>query len=121
MDHADLPDETIYKATVERTGRYHRTPAVRRTLSHAREVWGRVRLPAMRSRFTLLFEALVAMVSGMPVKTVARIVEEHDTRAVADRKALRRRREGVAVKLSMSGLAASLAQPSNRMQAVCPT
>ena len=56
------------------------------------------------------------MVSGMPVKTVARIVEEHDTRAVADREALSRRREGGAVELSMSGLAARLAQPSNRMQ-----
>ena len=52
MDHADLPDETICKATVEGTGRYHRTPAVRCTLSHAREVRGRVRLPAMRSRIT---------------------------------------------------------------------
>jgi len=114
MDHADLPGETIYKATVEGTG--HQTPAVRCTLSHAREVRGRVKLPAMRSRFTLLFEVLVAMVSGIPVKTVARIVGEHDTRAVADRKALRRRREGVAAELSMSGLAARLAQSSNRMQ-----
>ncbi len=41
------------------------------------------RLPWARPRsgFTLLFEALVVtMASGMPVKAVARIVEEHDTR-----------------------------------------
>ena len=58
----------------------------------------------------------MAIVPGMPVKTVAHIVGEHDTRAVADRKTLRGRGEGGAVELSMSGPAARLAQPSNRMQ-----
>ena len=50
--------------------------------------------------------------SGLVPGGRSRIVEEHDTRAVADREALSRRREGGAVELSMSGLA----QPSNRMQ-----
>ena len=64
------------------------------------------------SLFTLLFDALVmAMVSRMPVKTVACSGGEHDTWPLANRKVLRGRGEAGAAEHVDICAAAHQAQP----------